>query len=114
LTDCIFCRIAAKEISTPVVYEDEQALAFRDANPQAPSHALLIPKRHIANLAATTDNDAKLLGELMRTAARVAQMLGVTDSGYRVVANVGADGGQSVDHLHIHILGGRPLSWPPG
>ena len=109
----IFKRIIDREIPAEMVYEDDLCLAFRDIAAQAPSHVLLIPKQEIASLAQAQDDDAPLLGHLLRTAARVAQQLGL-GNGYRVVINCGPDGGQSVDHLHLHILGGRPLIWPPG
>jgi histidine triad (HIT) family protein len=114
MPDCIFCRIAAGEIPANLIYQDERMVAFRDLNPQAPVHLLLIPRRHIANLAAAEAGDADLLGELLVTAARLAVSEGVSASGYRVVANTHRDAGQSVDHLHFHLLGGRALSWPPG
>ena len=104
----IFKRIIDREISAEMVYEDDLCLAFRDIAAQAPTHVLLIPKQEIASLAQAQDDDAPLLGHLLRTAARVAQQLGL-GNGYRVVINCGPDGGQSVDHLHLHILGGRPL-----
>lgn len=109
----IFERIIAREIPADIVYEDELCLAFRDITPQAPTHVLVIPKRPIPSLAAATDDDSELLGHLMTTARKVAAQLGLTN-GYRTVLNSGRDGGQSVDHLHIHVLGGRPLGWPPG
>ncbi len=112
--NCIFCKIAAKQIPAQIAYEDDEALAFHDLSPQAPVHLLVIPKRHIANVALAEESDAPLLGLLVRAAAHAARTLGITDSGFRVVANVGPDAGQSVDHLHLHVLGGRHLSWPPG
>jgi histidine triad (HIT) family protein len=114
MPDCIFCRIAAGEIPANLVYQDERIVAFRDLNPQAPVHLLLIPRRHIVNLAAADAEDAAMLGELLVAAARLAVSEGVSGSGYRVVANTHRDAGQSVDHLHFHLLGGRALSWPPG
>jgi histidine triad (HIT) family protein len=110
---CIFCRIATKDVSSGIVYEDSELVAFRDVNPQAPTHVLIVPKRHVASLDETVEADAKLLGAMMRTAKRVAAAEGLT-SGYRVVTNIGPDGGQSVSHLHLHVLGGRPMAWPPG
>ena len=109
----IFTRIIDREIPAEIVYEDDRCLAFRDINPQAPVHVLLIPKREISGVSAAMPDDTALLGHLLVTARQVAEQLGLT-GGYRVVINDGPDGGQSVDHLHLHILGGRQLSWPPG
>ena len=113
MADCIFCKIAAGEINAKVVYEDADTLAFLDLNPQAPMHALLIPRRHITRLTAAEDGDAELLGKLQLTAAKVAKILKV-ESAFRLVTNNGKGAGQSVDHLHYHLLGGRKLLWPPG
>jgi len=109
----LFTRIINREIPADIVYEDDQCLAFRDIHPQAPTHVLLIPKREIPSLADSSDGDTALLGHLLSTARKVAAQLGLTN-GYRTVLNCGPDGGQSVDHLHVHILGGRKLGWPPG
>lgn len=109
----IFSRIIQREIPADIVYEDDRALAFRDINPQAPTHVLIIPKREIASLAVLTDDDAGLIGHLLVVAKKVAEQLGL-ENGYRTVINSGADGGQTVDHIHVHLLGGRPLGWPPG
>jgi histidine triad (HIT) family protein len=109
----IFQRIADKEIPAQIVYEDDQCVAFRDINPQAPTHVLLIPRRAIASLDAATAEDTALLGHLLAKAREVAATLGLS-GGYRVVVNCGPDGGQTVDHLHLHLLGGRPMTWPPG
>ena len=114
MSDTIFSRIIAKEIPADIVYEDDNVLAFRDVNPQAPVHFLVIPKKPIVNLLDVAPNDTLLLGQMMEAAVHVARLLGLEDNGFRVVANVGRNGGQSVDHLHLHVLGGRPLSWPPG
>ena len=114
VSDCLFCKIADGSIPSQAVYADDHVLAFRDINPGAPVHVLLMPRRHVANLNDLGPDDAELAGHLMLTAARVARDLGVAESGYRVVANVGPDAGQSVNHLHWHILGGRGLNWPPG
>lgn len=114
MADTIFGKIIRREISADVVYEDDDVLAFRDVSPQAPAHVLVIPKRPLTNLLDATPDDTLLLGQLLQAAAHVARTLGLDDSGFRVVANVGPDGGQSVDHLHLHVLGGRPLTWPPG
>lgn len=112
--NCIFCKLASKTIPSNGVYEDELAYAFHDLGPQAPVHILVIPKIHLANARAAADSHAELLGRLMLAANKAAEMAGVAESGYRIVANVGKDGGQSVDHLHLHVLGGRPMTWPPG
>ncbi|MBD2160282.1 histidine triad nucleotide-binding protein [Limnothrix sp. FACHB-1083] len=111
--DTIFGKIIRREIPAAIVYEDDLALAFRDVNPQAPVHLLVIPKKPIENLAAATAEDQTLLGHLMLVIQKVAQQEGL-DQGYRVVANTGEDGGQTVFHLHFHVLGGRSLAWPPG
>ena len=110
--NCLFCRIAAGEIPSNKVAETEGALAFRDIDPKAPTHVLVIPRTHVVSLAAASD--ASMLGDLLSFAASVARAEGLTENGYRVVINTGRDGGQSVDHLHLHILGGRTMSWPPG
>ncbi|HKY99372.1 MAG TPA: histidine triad nucleotide-binding protein [Gemmatimonadaceae bacterium] len=109
--NCIFCRIARGEIPSTKVAESETMFAFRDLNPQAPTHVLVIPRAHVASLAAA--NDPKMLGDLLSFAASVARSEGL-EKGYRVVANTGPDGGQTVDHLHLHVLGGRHMTWPPG
>jgi histidine triad (HIT) family protein len=109
----IFKKIIDREIPAKIVFEDELALAFHDVNPQAPTHVLVIPKQEIACLDAVGEGDGALLGHLLQVAKRVAQELGL-ENGYRVVINNGPDGGQSVDHLHVHVLGGRSLGWPPG
>ncbi|MCU1672385.1 MAG: Histidine triad nucleotide-binding protein [Frankiales bacterium] len=111
--DCLFCGIVAREIPATVVHEGPRTLAFRDLNPQAPTHVLVIPKDHHATAAALADADPAYAGEVLAAAAAVARMEGL-DSGYRLVANTGDDAGQSVSHLHWHVLGGRVLDWPPG
>lgn len=111
---CIFCKIASGELESDIVYSDDQCVAFRDLNPQAPVHVLLVPRKHIENLSSVTPDDTALVAALVAAAPLVAAQLGLADDGYRVVANVGRFGGQSVDHLHLHILGGRPMRWPPG
>ena len=108
-----FKRIIDKEIPADILYEDDQCLAFRDISPQAPTHVLVIPKKEIASVAALADEDQALIGHLYLVIRNVATELGL-DRGYRVVVNCGADGGQAVDHLHFHLLGGRQLKWPPG
>jgi histidine triad (HIT) family protein len=110
----IFKRIIDCEIPADIVYEDEQCLAFRDVAPQAPTHILVIPKKEIASLNDLADSDAALLGHLWQVIPRVAKAAGIHETGYRVTVNCGADGGQTVDHLHFHLLGGRPMKWPPG
>ncbi len=110
----IFQRIIDREVPADVVYEDDQALAFRDIAPQAPVHVLVIPKRRIVSLATMADEDVPLVGHLLQVARDVARQEGLAEGGYRVVTNCGEQGGQSVPHLHLHVLGGRALSWPPG
>ncbi len=112
--DTLFARIIRREIPADIVYEDDDALAFRDVNPQAPTHVLVIPKKPLANLLDAGEGDALLLGKLMQAAVHVARTLGLAESGFRVVVNAGPDAGQSVDHLHLHVLGGRHFTWPPG
>ncbi|MBL0889961.1 MAG: histidine triad nucleotide-binding protein [Gemmatimonadaceae bacterium] len=109
---CIFCRIVAGTIPARIVAQNEVALAFRDLNPQAPVHVLVVPRRHVDSLAAA--DDAAEVGAVMALAAEVARLDGLAESGYRVVTNVGGDGGQTVGHLHFHVLGGRSMTWPPG
>lgn len=111
--DCIFCRIVEGRIPSKKVWEDEQALAFRDIDPKAPTHILVIPKKHVASLAHAEPGDAALLGRLLLAAAEVAREQGL-GKGYRVVISTGPEGGQTVDHLHLHVLGGRQMHWPPG
>jgi histidine triad (HIT) family protein len=111
--DCIFCKIAAGEIPTTAVYQDQLAYAFGDINPKAPVHILIIPREHIGSLAEAGAEHRTLLGHLMRAAAEIARQKGLA-KGYRVVINSGADGGQTVDHLHLHLMGGRQMTWPPG
>ena len=110
----IFAKIINREIPADIVYEDEQCLAFRDIHPQAPVHVLLIPKKPLPRLAAAQMEDEALLGHLLLTARSLATKLGLAESGFRVVINNGRDGGETVPHLHVHLLGGRPLAWPPG
>jgi histidine triad (HIT) family protein len=111
---CIFCRIVADAIPSDRVFEDEDVIAFRDIAPRAPSHILLIPRRHIDSALALTVDDGPLLGRLFAAAAQVARSEGLADNGYRLVTNVGRWGGQTVDHLHLHLMGGRSFEWPPG
>ena len=110
----IFTKIINKEIPADIVYEDDICLAFKDINAQAPVHLLVIPKKEIESMATVEDSDKEILGHLMLKASQIAEEQGLSESGYRLVANTNGDGGQSVYHLHIHILGGRKLTWPPG
>lgn len=112
-SDCLFCKIAAGEIPVKRVYEDELCLCFPDINPQAPTHLLIIPKQHIASHAHTEQEHEKLIGHMMAKVAEIARGQGLK-KGYRLVMNTGPDGGQTVDHLHLHLLGGRHMTWPPG
>ena len=114
MLDCLFCAIAAGDVPATRVAESQRTLAFRDINPQAPVHVLVIPKEHHENVAAVAAVPDGLLAELVTQAHNVAKAEGVDDSGYRVVFNTGTDGGQEVQHAHAHVLGGRPLTWPPG
>lgn len=114
MKDCLFCKIAAGEIPSNKLYEDEMLLAFYDIDPQAPVHFLVIPKQHIDSAAVLTEENAGLLGHIYAVIAEQCRKLGVEEKGYRVITNVGADGGQSVKHLHFHVLAGRSLAWPPG
>jgi histidine triad (HIT) family protein len=114
MTDCLFCKIVAREIPGSIVYEDDHVLAFNDINPQAPTHVLLVPKRHIASLDDLTPGDDQIVGELARRAAAIARDRGIATGGYRTVFNTNRDAGQTVFHIHLHLLGGRPMKWPPG
>ena len=112
MPDCLFCKIVAREIPAKLVFEDDSAIAFADINPQAPTHVLVVPKKHLDSLSASAEEDAGLLGHLQRAAVAVAGKLNL--SSFRLVTNNGRGAGQSVDHLHYHLLGGRPMQWPPG
>jgi histidine triad (HIT) family protein len=112
--DCLFCGIAAGQIPATIVLDGKRTLAFRDINPQAPTHVLVIPRDHYADVAALAEAGDGLLDELVAAARAIAAAEGVEDSGYRIVFNTGADGGQTVGHAHAHVLGGRPMTWPPG
>jgi histidine triad (HIT) family protein len=114
MKDCIFCKIGAHEIQAMVVYEDSDILAFRDINPQAPVHVLIIPKKHFTSVNDFTNNETELLGRLMLAGKNIARQERLNDRGYRLVMNCGADGGQSVAHVHMHLIGGRTMTWPPG
>lgn len=111
---CLFCKIASAELAADVIYEDKELMAFRDINPQAPSHVLLIPKQHIATIDEADSQHEKLLGQMILTAQKIARQEGLSEAGYRLVFNVNRGGGQDVYHIHLHILGGRQMSWPPG
>ncbi len=113
MSDCLFCKIIAGDIPAEKLYDDDDVIAFRDISPQAPQHFLVIPKKHIINLSDMTEGDDMLVGKMMRVAAQVADEYGIKE-GYRTVINNGADSGQLVFHLHMHVLGGRPMGWPPG
>jgi histidine triad (HIT) family protein len=114
MTNCIFCRIASGDIPANVVYQDDQVVAFRDLNPQAPTHVLVVPRRHVATLNDLGETDAELVGRMYLAARQIAADEGVAERGYRTVFNCNAEAGQSVFHLHLHVLGGRPMGWPPG
>src|SRR4051812_20235114 len=114
MSDCLFCRIVKREIPASVVYEDDHVLAFNDINPQAPTHVLVVPKRHIATLNDLGAGDDQLVGEVTRRAAAIAHERGISESGYRTVFNTNRAAGQTVFHIHLHLLGGRAMNWPPG
>ncbi len=112
--DCLFCKLVARDIPADIVFEDDDVIAFRDIAPQAPTHILIIPKRHISTLNDLSEEDCALVGRLQFTAQKIAKEIGIADDGYRVVMNCNEDGGQTVYHIHMHLLGGREMSWPPG
>jgi histidine triad (HIT) family protein len=112
--DCLFCKIVAGTIPSTKVHEDDTVVAFRDINPRAPTHILVVPRDHIASAADLTEADGPMLGRLFATIADIARRERIADAGYRLVSNVGRWGGQTVDHLHVHLLGGRAFEWPPG
>ncbi len=112
--DCLFCKIIKGEIPSNKVYEDDAVFAFRDIEPQAPVHILIIPKEHIASANDLNDENSAIVGHIFSVAAKIAKREGIAEGGYRIVNNCGADGGQTVGHLHFHMLGGRSLTWPPG
>lgn len=114
MSACIFCRIIEGSIPAKIVYQDEHTLAFDDINAQAPVHTLVIPKRHVASMQDLSEADLMLLGRLLLTCTRIAKEKGLSESGFRCVANTGQDGGQTVFHLHFHVMGGRHMGWPPG
>ena len=114
MADCIFCQIAAGQIDSDLVHQDELVVAFRDLNPQAPVHILIIPRQHIPSLDAAGEEHTQVLGHLALVSAEIARQQGIAKDGYRLVTNVGQHGGQEIDHLHVHLLGGRTMQWPPG
>jgi histidine triad (HIT) family protein len=114
VTDCLFCKIIAGQIPGSIVYQDDRIVAFKDINPQAPTHVLVVPRRHIARLNELTAEDDGLVGEIVRRGAALAKAAGHADRGYRTVFNTNADAGQTVFHIHLHVLGGRTMTWPPG
>jgi histidine triad (HIT) family protein len=114
MTDCLFCKIINRDIPGSIVYEDDRVLAFNDINPQAPTHVLVVPKRHIASLNELSPGDDQLVGEIVRRAASIAEERGISAGGYRVVFNTNREAGQTVFHIHLHLIGGRPMKWPPG
>ncbi|QYZ66977.1 MAG: hypothetical protein OI74_10780 [Gammaproteobacteria bacterium (ex Lamellibrachia satsuma)] len=114
MSDCLFCKMVSGDIQPNVVYEDDDVLAFRDLNPQAPTHILVIPKRHISTLNDLEPGDEALMGNLVLSAARIAENEGIAEAGYRTLLNCNAEAGQTVFHIHLHLLGGRPMGWPPG
>jgi len=114
MQDCIFCKIVKKEIAAEVIFEDEQVLVFKDIKPVAPTHLLLIPKKHVPTLFDLGESDSGLIGHIHQVAIKVAQEMGLSNSGLRLVSNCGRDAGQMVYHLHYHLIAGRPLQWPPG
>ena len=112
--DCIFCKIAAGEFNTKFVFENDELVAFRDIRPQAPVHILIIPRRHIDRINQLTDSNVELVGKMVLVANQLAKNENISDSGYRLVFNCGRDSGQEVEHIHLHLFGGRKMSWPPG
>ena len=114
MSDCIFCKIIAGDIPSKVVYEDDHVLAFRDLNPEAPTHVLVIPKTHISTINDISESQAELVGRMYLAAKKVAEIEGIAEEGYRTVMNCNARAGQTVFHIHLHVLGGRDMRWPPG
>jgi len=114
MADCLFCKIIERKIPSSIVYEDDRILAFNDIDPQAPTHVLIVPKRHIPTLNDVSVEDEQMVGSLVRRAAAIAKDLGLSETGYRTLFNTNRGAGQSVFHVHLHLLGGRPMHWPPG
>jgi histidine triad (HIT) family protein len=114
MTDCIFCQMANGEIKTDFIYEDDNVVAFTDIDPKAPTHILIIPKKHIPTLNDLTDDDTPLIGNMVQVAKKIAKEHGIAEDGYRVLFNCNRGGGQAVFHIHLHLLGGRAMTWPPG
>lgn len=114
MTNCLFCKIASGDIPAKIIYQDDLAVAFDDINPQAPHHKIIIPRKHIATLNDVKEEDHQLIGHMVKTAATLAKQLNIADDGYRLVTNCNAGAGQTVFHLHMHLLGGRQMTWPPG
>ncbi|HED16349.1 MAG TPA: histidine triad nucleotide-binding protein [Gammaproteobacteria bacterium] len=114
MTDCLFCKMASGEIEPDIVYQDDDVIAFRDINPQAPTHVLIIPRRHISTINDLQSADAELTGKLFLAAGKIAEQEGIAEQGYRTVMNCNAGAGQTVFHVHLHMLGGRAMTWPPG
>jgi histidine triad (HIT) family protein len=112
--DCLFCKIITREIPASIVYEDDRVIAFNDINPQAPTHVLVVPKRHIATLSDLTPDDDAIVGEVVRRGAAIAQERGIAAAGFRTVFNTNREAGQTVFHIHLHLIGGRSMHWPPG
>ena len=114
MADCLFCKIIHRDVPATLVYEDDRVIAFNDVNPQAPTHVLIVPKRHIATLNELSTEDDQLVGELVRRAAAIARERGLSAGGYRTVFNTNREAGQTIFHIHLHLLGGRAMTWPPG
>jgi histidine triad (HIT) family protein len=114
MSECLFCRIIAKKIPSKIIYDDEGVMAFEDVNPQAPVHTLVVPKKHISTTLDITEEDNELIGRLFGVANRIAREKGIAERGFRLVMNTNPEAGQSVYHIHLHLLGGRPMHWPPG
>ncbi len=114
MSDCLFCKVISKEVPSEIVYEDDKIIAFKDIQPQAPVHVLIVPKEHISTLMDLTEDSAELMGYLHLKVKEIAEEVGVADSGFRLACNYGKDGDQIIPHIHFHLLGGRSLTWPPG
>jgi histidine triad (HIT) family protein len=114
VADCLFCKVVAGQVPATVVFQNDRVVAFKDITPRAPMHLLIVPRRHIASLNDLAADDDALVGEMVRTAAALAKEHGLADRGFRTVFNCNADAGQTVFHIHLHLLGGRPMTWPPG